>query len=81
MTPRVKQKGRSRVSSKNQVTLPVSALHDAGVRPGDEVVIRATGHGRLEITVVDDALESLIGSAPGLSAATGLEEERDAWAR
>ncbi len=63
------------------MTLPVSALRDAGVRPGDEVVISAAGHGRLVITVVDDALEALIGSAPGLSAATDLEGERDAWER
>jgi bifunctional DNA-binding transcriptional regulator/antitoxin component of YhaV-PrlF toxin-antitoxin module len=38
----------SNVSRKHQVTLPVSVLKDAGLAAGDEVVIRAIGHGRIE---------------------------------
>ena len=33
----------AKVSSKNQVTLPVDVLRAAGLRPGDEVTVRSAG--------------------------------------
>lgn len=36
-------KGMPRISSKHQVTLPVESLKVAGLGPGDEVAIVATG--------------------------------------
>jgi bifunctional DNA-binding transcriptional regulator/antitoxin component of YhaV-PrlF toxin-antitoxin module len=71
----------TRVSAKHQVTLPVQALRDAQLRPGDRLRVTAAGRGRLVLTAVDDPLEELIGSAPGLSAVTDLEGLRDEWAR
>jgi bifunctional DNA-binding transcriptional regulator/antitoxin component of YhaV-PrlF toxin-antitoxin module len=35
----------SKVSSRNQVTLPVEAMRQAGLRPGDEVTVRPVGDG------------------------------------
>jgi hypothetical protein len=61
--------GHTRLSRKNQVTIPVDALTEAHVQPGDEFRVVAEGPGRLVLTLVDDPLEALIGSAPGLSAA------------
>jgi bifunctional DNA-binding transcriptional regulator/antitoxin component of YhaV-PrlF toxin-antitoxin module len=52
----------SRISGKNQVTLPVESLEAAGLRAGDEVVIEAEGEDRI---VVHRA-------APHLSAALGV---------
>jgi bifunctional DNA-binding transcriptional regulator/antitoxin component of YhaV-PrlF toxin-antitoxin module len=71
--------GHTRLSRKHQVTIPVDALAEAHVQPGDELRVTADGRGRLVLTLVRDPLETLIGSAPGLSAATNLERLRDEW--
>jgi bifunctional DNA-binding transcriptional regulator/antitoxin component of YhaV-PrlF toxin-antitoxin module len=82
MATKVKhRRGVTRVSRKNQVTLPVAALRAAHVKPGDELQVTVDEQGRLVLTPVEDPLEALIGSAPGLSAATDLESLRDEWAR
>jgi bifunctional DNA-binding transcriptional regulator/antitoxin component of YhaV-PrlF toxin-antitoxin module len=82
MTPKVKRRrGVTRVSSKHQITIPVDAMKEAHVLPGDELRVKADGRGRLILTVVDDPLEALIGSAPGLSAETDLQALRDEWER
>jgi bifunctional DNA-binding transcriptional regulator/antitoxin component of YhaV-PrlF toxin-antitoxin module len=52
--PRVK--GQTKLSSKHQVTIPVSALRDAGVRVGDVLRVEADGAGRLVLTRVDEHL-------------------------
>src|SRR2546428_547383 len=33
---RVRKRGRTRISAKNQTTIPVAALRRAGLKPGDE---------------------------------------------
>ena len=75
------RRGVTRLSRKNQVTLPVAALREAHIKPGDELRVSVDGRGRLVLTPVEDPLEALIGSAPGLSAATQLEMLRDEWER
>lgn len=69
------------MSGKHQVTIPVDALRDAQLGPGDELRVMADGRGRLILTAVADPLEELIGSAPGLSADTDLQALRDEWDR
>lgn len=82
MSAEVKPRPRvTRVSRKNQVTLPVAALHEAHVKAGDELRVTVDEHGRLVLTPVEDPLEALIGSMPGVSAAADLETLRDEWAR
>lgn len=80
MTPEVKKRRRgfTRLSRKHQVTLPVQALRAAHLEPGDELEVTVDG-GRVVLTPVDDPVEALIGSAPGLSAATDLDALRDEW--
>jgi AbrB family looped-hinge helix DNA binding protein len=81
MTPEVKKKRRrgvTRVSRKHQVTLPVQALRAAHLEAGDELEV-TVDNGRVVLTPVNDRLEDLIGSAPGLSADTDLEALRDEW--
>jgi bifunctional DNA-binding transcriptional regulator/antitoxin component of YhaV-PrlF toxin-antitoxin module len=51
----------SLISRKNQVTLPVDALRQAGLEPGDDVRVRAAGRGRLELVRVDDLVEEFAG--------------------
>ncbi|MGL5929081.1 MAG: AbrB/MazE/SpoVT family DNA-binding domain-containing protein [Dermatophilaceae bacterium] len=72
---------RTRVSSKNQVTLPVHALAAAHVRPGDVLRVEVVEDGVFRLVRERDPLEELIGSAPGISAATGLQQLRDEWDR
>jgi bifunctional DNA-binding transcriptional regulator/antitoxin component of YhaV-PrlF toxin-antitoxin module len=72
---------RTRVSSKNQVTLPVAVLAESRVGPGDNLLVEVAGDGRIVLMRERDPIEEIIGSAPGLSAATDLQSLRDEWER
>ncbi len=54
-------RGRSRVSSKHQITIPIAAFSEAGLREGDVVQVRAQGRGRVLIARVDDLLDEYAG--------------------
>ena len=79
--PVKRRRGWTRVSPKNQVTLPVESLRAAGLVPGDELAVTVDDQGRLVLTPAVDPLDDLIGSAPGISRDTDLERLRDEWAR
>ncbi len=53
--------GRTRVSSKHQITIPIGAFSDAGLREGDVVQVEAQGRGRVVIARVDDLLDEYAG--------------------
>jgi bifunctional DNA-binding transcriptional regulator/antitoxin component of YhaV-PrlF toxin-antitoxin module len=55
-----------RISSKNQVTLPVHTLHRAGLSSGDEVVIEADGPDRIVVRRVVEDPRNAIGIFDGL---------------
>jgi bifunctional DNA-binding transcriptional regulator/antitoxin component of YhaV-PrlF toxin-antitoxin module len=68
------------ISRKNQVTLPVDALREAGLEPGDDVRIQVAGPGRLELVRANE----LIGEFAGVFDATVypqgyLDELRREW--
>jgi bifunctional DNA-binding transcriptional regulator/antitoxin component of YhaV-PrlF toxin-antitoxin module len=68
------------VSNKHQVTIPVRVLRQAGIRAGDDVVIRASGRGRLEIERADDLIRRYAGSLPAGTYPSGyLDKLRDEW--
>ncbi|MGH2600678.1 MAG: AbrB/MazE/SpoVT family DNA-binding domain-containing protein [Dehalococcoidia bacterium] len=75
----------TKVSRKNQITLPVAALRAAHVKPGDLLRVEVVEDGVFRLVRYRDPrldlLNELAGSAPGLSAATNLEELRDEWQR
>lgn len=49
------------ISRKNQVTLPVDALRDAGLEPGDDVRVQVVGPGRLELVRADELVKEFAG--------------------
>jgi len=54
--------GRSRVSGKHQITIPIGAFSEAGLREGDVVQVRAQGPGRVLIARMDDLLDEFAGT-------------------
>lgn len=69
------------MSSKNQVTLPVSALRAAGMAPGDEITVRPIGSGQLLIEARRSRVRRHAGIAHGLYRPDELEQLRDEWDR
>jgi bifunctional DNA-binding transcriptional regulator/antitoxin component of YhaV-PrlF toxin-antitoxin module len=70
----------SKLSSKHQVTIPVGVLREAGLTPGDEVVIRSNGQGRIEIERATDLVRRYAGSLPAGTYPVGyLDELRGEW--
>ncbi len=58
----------ARISGKNQVTIPVSALEEVGLHAGEHVTVEPAGDGELRIrratTTFEDAFGALTGSYP-----------------
>lgn len=66
-----------RLSSKNQITVPVEVLRESGLHPGDEVIVRAAGPGRVELERTADLVARYAGTLrypPGY-----LQRLRDEW--
>jgi bifunctional DNA-binding transcriptional regulator/antitoxin component of YhaV-PrlF toxin-antitoxin module len=76
------RKGRtlsSRVSSKNQVTIPVEILRQAGIAPNELVNFKFNKSGEIVIAKADSAIESLFGALSGTYVDFDLRKERDEW--
>lgn len=78
LMPRVK--GQTKVSAKHQVTIPVSALRDAGIRTGDVLKVEADGAGRVILTRVDELLGRYSGRlATGGRLGEAVKGLREEW--
>jgi bifunctional DNA-binding transcriptional regulator/antitoxin component of YhaV-PrlF toxin-antitoxin module len=72
--------GRSRISSKHQVTIPAAAFHGARLAAGDMVRVQADGAGRIVLTKVDDLVDRYSGSlATGGELRRSVQALRDEW--
>lgn len=76
---RRRRKGFTRVSSKNQVTLPIDVLVTAGVRPGDSLMVEAKGTGEIVLRREEDPLDRYIGSMTGMFPPNYVRDLRDEW--
>jgi AbrB family looped-hinge helix DNA binding protein len=56
-----KPQGRTKISSKHQVTIPASAFRAAGLESGDVLRVEAEGAGRVVLTRLDDLVDRYAG--------------------
>lgn len=73
------RRGFTRITAKHQATIPVRALEESGLKPGDEVRVVAAGPGRLMIERDLDVVERHAGSLRGVFAPGELDKLRDEW--
>jgi bifunctional DNA-binding transcriptional regulator/antitoxin component of YhaV-PrlF toxin-antitoxin module len=71
--------GRTRISTKNQATLPVAALRRAGLKAGDELRVEAAGAGRIVLVRADDPIARHKGCLTGVYPKQYLRSLRAEW--
>jgi AbrB family looped-hinge helix DNA binding protein len=76
-----KVKDMPKVSSKNQVTIPVEAMRAAGLRAGDEITVRPVGEGEIVIATRGSRVRRNAGIAKGIYNDGELDRLRDEWKR
>jgi len=77
-----RQPGTTRISSKHQVTIPVQALAEAGLAPGDIVWAQAIAPGVVQLVSAENLVRRLAGAHTQIySDGPGLDEMRDEWDR
>lgn len=83
-----RRRGYTRLSRKNQVTIPLAVLERVGVAPGDELRVDADEEGRIvlepEKSLADRrraALRKHAGAFTGLYPTDYLDRLRDEWER
>jgi bifunctional DNA-binding transcriptional regulator/antitoxin component of YhaV-PrlF toxin-antitoxin module len=85
MTAEVKREPTTKVSRKNQITLPVAALREAGVEPGDVLRVEVVSDGVFRLIREKDPwwelFHKLAGSGLPVTTREELEELRDEWER
>ena len=67
------------MSSKHPVTIPVVAMRAAGIEPGDRLVARADGAGRIVFERDEDPIARFAGSLAGVWEPGDLDRLRDEW--
>lgn len=75
----VKVGGATKVSSKNQVTLPVAVLAETGIETGDRLVVVGAGSGRILLERVEDLVEEYAGALTGRIDREALELLDSEW--
>ena len=74
-----RRRGFTRISAKHQATLPVQALKEAGLGPGDEVRVVAVGRGRLVLERDLNLVERHAGKLKNVYEPGELDRLRDEW--
>ena len=74
-----RRRGASRISSKNQITIPADALRNAGLEVGDRVIAHADGAGRVILEREHDVVAEFAGALTGTYHSTALDDLRSEW--
>jgi bifunctional DNA-binding transcriptional regulator/antitoxin component of YhaV-PrlF toxin-antitoxin module len=74
-----RRRGASRISSKNQITIPADALRTAGLEVGDRVVAHAGGAGRVILEREHDVVAEFAGALTGTYRHGELDDLRSEW--
>ncbi|MGE0305555.1 MAG: AbrB/MazE/SpoVT family DNA-binding domain-containing protein [Acidimicrobiia bacterium] len=72
-------RGRTRISAKHQITIPVDALRAAGLEIGDRVIARADGAGRVVLEREADVVALYAGAMTGVYTPNELDQLRREW--
>jgi bifunctional DNA-binding transcriptional regulator/antitoxin component of YhaV-PrlF toxin-antitoxin module len=74
-----RRRGRTRISGKHQVTLPVDALAAAGLKVGDRLRADVSGPGQITLVREEDPLEQFAGALTGAYPEGYLDDLRREW--
>lgn len=74
-----RRRGHTRISAKNQATIPVAALRSAGLKPGDALRVEAAGAGRIVLSRVEETLATYAGRLTGTYPKGALKRLRREW--
>lgn len=74
-----RRRGRTRISRKHQVTLPVDALTAAGLKIGDRLRADVSGPGRITLVREEDPLDRFAGALTGIYPDGYLDDLRREW--
>jgi bifunctional DNA-binding transcriptional regulator/antitoxin component of YhaV-PrlF toxin-antitoxin module len=77
--PVAKPAGSSRISRKNQVTIPVAVMRVAHFEPGDLVRVVRAEPGVIELRRWQSRFAGVVGTLDGFEADVDLEASRDQW--
>ncbi len=76
---RKRTKGVTRLSSKNQATIPVAVLRETGVRSGEPLRVEAAGPGEIRLVSVRGRVERFAGALPHTYPKGYLKQLRREW--
>jgi bifunctional DNA-binding transcriptional regulator/antitoxin component of YhaV-PrlF toxin-antitoxin module len=74
-----RRRGRTRISSKHQVTLPMAALAGAGLKVGDRLRADVSGPGQITLVREADPLDQFAGALTGVYPEGYLDDLRREW--
>ena len=74
-----RRRGASRISSKNQITIPAEALRSAGLQAGERVIAHADGAGRVILEREHDVIAEFAGALTGTYRPDELDNLRSEW--
>ena len=76
---RQRRRGTTRISSKNQVTIPAEALRAAGLHPGDVLEVTTAEHGQVALRRAENPYRRFAGILTDVYPPGYLEELREEW--